>query len=129
MSALEPGTHRNARGSLHLVPSEHPDLYASASQTFNSKRDLVLELIFDSRDAQQLHVRLQLVDTVLYTLFSIVKVCFRFLIFSVPVLIKRSVNQLLTYHQSPQTLTITLITHHYITYFARFSHASSIVTL
>ena len=72
MSALEPGTHRNARSGLDLVASEHPDLYASTSQTFDSKRDLVLELIFDSRDAQQLHVRLQLVDTVLYTLFSIV---------------------------------------------------------
>ena len=72
MSALEPGTHRNARSGLHLVASEHPDLYASASQAFNSKCDLVLELILDTRDSQELHVLLQLVDTVLYTLFSIV---------------------------------------------------------
>jgi hypothetical protein len=30
MSALEPGTHRDASGGFHLVPSEHPHLYAGA---------------------------------------------------------------------------------------------------
>jgi hypothetical protein len=50
--ALKPGWNGYALGSLNLVPRQHPNLNAGASECLNGHKNILLEFVLHSCDSQ-----------------------------------------------------------------------------
>lgn len=60
IDALQSCANGDAFGSFYLITGEHPYLDASHTQSLNSNRHLVLQLILNACNAHQIHFFLQL---------------------------------------------------------------------
>jgi hypothetical protein len=59
---LESCRDANALGGFKLVACKHPQLDSCSSQLLDGVEDLVLQLIFNSRDAKQFHILFELLE-------------------------------------------------------------------
>ena len=68
---LQACRYRDALSSLNFISSEHPDLDACLSQSFNRDQHIVLKFVLDPRDGKEIHLFFQTGNNVLHQLLSV----------------------------------------------------------
>ena len=103
--ALEPARNRNADSCLDLVPRQHPDLYPRISHVLETLRYIFLQLVLNPRDTEELHVRLDQRNNFFDGLSSALHSLVRLLQLLRPTLVKILVDEFLSDHERPESLT------------------------